>query len=502
MKNISMTTKQIKINEEPIAIQYSPEPKQRVKIAPPPSPSRFVKGEFRESDYESDYDSKTQSIWRPISAQSDKAYKSVTPNLYQTPQNFSSQFKTPPPPSAFETPLQFSTGPPSRPKFEPIEKVQVHQTKKVEQKQKVFKPTPVTPAKSSVNNYLENSSQQSNQTKSYYYTTGPQATTTYYTAVAGQPVHNAIAHETSNTMHMKESTETSHRVVNVTQTRRVISLDGNKKEEKLEPFPYSPDAQLYHQRTRVPPPPTPTKFVRGEFRESDYDSEIEGTKIRPVWTPNPSDNEDLYYRRVRPPSSRSSSVPRSYERVMTPMEFDTGPVIMPTKIKVDSPSLKNPQQYFTSALYRDQTKTQTLDRTTSKKYQTQNVTRDDINVQTRYAPQPTIVDHASQQINSMNSAFKNKAQQFMKEVITDVNQKQQKPILKKANSVNESGSGAQAYREESRVSQYGKSILLNFPFWFLSLFCLPILLLMENLNRILVLEKKIKIFPLPFFVFI
>lgn len=460
MKNISMTTKQIKINEEPIAVQYSSEPKQSVKIAPPPSPSRFVKGEFRESDYESDYDAKIHSMWRPNSAQSDKAYKPVTPvTSFQTPQNFSSQFRTPPPPSAFEIPMQYATGPPSRPKFEPIEKVQVHQTKKVEQKQKVFKPTPVTPAKSSFNNYSENSSQQSDQTKSYYYTSTPQKSTTYYTAVAGQPVHNAIAHETSNTMHMKESTEQSHRVVNITQTRRVISLDGSKKEEKLEPFPYQPNSQTYYQKQRVPPPPTPTKFVPGEFRESDYDSDIEGVRIRPVWTPNPSDSEDIHYRRVQPPSNRSSSVPRSYERVMTPMEFDTAPVMMPTKIKVDSPSLKTPQQYFTSSLYKDQTQTQTLDRSVNKNYQSQNVTRDDINVQTRYAPPQNLVDHASHQINNMNSTFKTKAHQFMRDVITDVNQKQQKPILKRPNSVNE-GSGAQAYSEESRASQYGE--LLSF----------------------------------------
>lgn len=466
-----MTTKQIKINEEPIMIQYEAEP--RVKIQPVPSPVRFVKSEYRESDYESDYEAKIKPIWRPSSAQSDKVYKPVTPNLPQTPHNFSSQFKTPPPPSSFETPTQFS-GPPSRPKFEPIEKTQV------QQKQKVFKPTPMTPAKSTFNNYMENSSQQSsNQTKSYYYTQSgsqpehqqqfvPQAATTYYTATASQPVHNAIAHETSNTMHMKESTEKSHRVVNITQTRRVISLDGSKKEEKLEPFPYSPETPIYQQRTRVPPPPTPTRFVPGEFRESDYDSELDSARIRPVWTPNPSDNEDLHYRHVRPPSSRSSSVPRSYERVMTPMEFDTAPVMMPTKIKVESPSLKTPQQYFTSALYRDQNqKTQTLDRSSTKKYQTQNVTRDDIGH--RYAP---MVDHASHQINNMNSAFKNKAQQFVKEVITD---RQHKPILKRPNSVNE-GSGAQAYREESRVSQYGElpksifhQLLFLFFVWFLPL---------------------------------
>lgn len=457
MKNISMTTKQIKINEEPISIRYSAEPQQNIRTQPAPSPSKFVKSEF--SDYESDYEAKIQPMWRPNSAQT---YKPVTPILSnQTPQNFSSQFKTPPPPSVFETPLQYS-GPPSRPKFEPIEKVQVHQTKKVEQKQqRVFKPTPVTPARNNFNNVTENSSHQSNESKSYYYNAGPQ-TTTYYTAVAGQPVHNAIAHETSNTMHMKESTETSHRVVNMTQTRRVISLDGSKKEEKLEPFPFTPvQSQGYMRPTRVPPPPTPTKFVPGEFRESDYDSELEGAKIRPVWTPNQSDNEGLHFRHVRPPSSRSSSVPRSYERVMTPMEFDTGPVIMPTKIKIDSPSLKTPQQFFTSSMY----KTQTLDRSSVKKQQSHNVTRDDINIQTRYAPQPTLVDHASHQINNMNTAFKSKAQQFMTDVITD--QKQQKPILKRPNSVNE-GSAPQAYREESRVSQYGKFNYFPYIFVFFS----------------------------------
>lgn len=469
-----MTSKQIKFNEETMLEQmpYTAEPVQmRAKVPPPPSPSRFVKGEFRGSDYESDYDGKVQQMWRASSVQSDRGYKSVNPNLTQSHQKYpSNDFQSPPPPSAFDQIPQYS-GPP-RPKFEPIEKpkqMQQQTTKKVEvNQQKVFKPTPVKN-----NNVVENSSQSSNQSsnqsKSYYFTSGPQ-TTTYYTGVAGQPVHNAIAHETSNTMHMKESSEKSHRVVNITQTRRVISLDNSKEEAKLEPFPYaaSPDNRGYRQR--VPPPPTPTKFVPGEFRESDYDSELEGTRIRSVWTPNQSDNDDLHYRRVRPPSqnSRSSSVPRSYERVMTPMEFDTQPVKMPTRIRIESPSTKNPQQYFTSSLYRDQiqTKTQTLDRSSTKKYQSSNVTRDDIDVQTRYAPQPTMIDHASNQINSMNNQFKTKAHQFMKDVIIDQN-KSQKPILKKANSVSES-SNPQAYRNESRVSEYGK--FPSFPQYF-PIFC-------------------------------
>ncbi|XP_070494833.1 titin isoform X6 [Chironomus tepperi] len=432
MKNISMTSKQIKINEEPITIQPVTQT----------STSHYTSHKSEQS-YESE--SKYQQTWRPSS---EHCYKPVTPNLPQTPQHFSSHImQSPPAPSAFETPLQY-TGT-ARPKFEPIDKpIPIQHVKKVEQKQpKVFKPTPVTPAYNAYSNHLENSSQQSNQTKSYYYTTSaPQSTTkTYYTAVAGQPVHNAIAHETSNTMHMKESTEQSHRVVNITQTRRVISLDGPKKEEeKLEPFPFSPEPGTYYQKPRVPPPPTPTKFIRGEFRESDYDSDLENARIRPIWTPSQQHAHDnLQYRPVRPPSSRSSSVPpstRHYDRVKTPMEFDTEPVIMPTRIKIESPSLKTPQQYFSSSLYRDQIK--------EKKIPI--VTRDDIGIQ-----KSSFNDHAS----TMNAAFKTKAHQFMKDVMVEQQQqqqKQQKPILKKAGSVGAGdGQGSQAYREESRVSQYG-----------------------------------------------
>lgn len=423
MKNISMTSKQIKFNEESMPIN-------------------------RHSD--ADIETKIQPMWRPSS---EHCYKPVTPNLPPSPQHFGiNQMQQPPAPLIFDTQPQYQP----RPKFEPIDKP-LQQAKKIEPKiLPVYKPTPVTPGKNAYSNFLENSSQQSsNQTKSYYYsTTGPQNTTTYYTGVAGPPVHNAVAHETSNTIHMKESSEQSHRVVNITQTRRVIALD-KKDEEKLEPFPFSAQPEVNYQKQKVPLPPTPTKFVPGEFRESDYESEIEGSRIRPVWTPtgHHSESDEPHYRRVRPPSSRSSSVPpssRGFERVMTPMEFDRGPVVMPTKIKIESPKLKTPQQYFASPLYQDHTKSITPD---FKKQP--NVTRDDIGIQTNYgAPQTAFVDHAT----TLNTAFKSKAHQFMKDVMGD-QQKQQKPILKKANSTGDQG-GSQAYREESRVSQYGKSSIL------------------------------------------
>jgi hypothetical protein len=202
----------------------------------------------------------------------------------------------------------------------------------------------------------------------------------------------------------------------------------------------------------VPPPPTPTKFVPGEFKESDYDSEIENTRIRPVWTPNPSDSDEPHYRRVRPPSqqSRSSSLPRSYERVLTPMEFDTHPVQMPSKIKIQSPSLKTPQQYFNSPLYRDQSsKTQTLDRHVTKKTTTTQPyrTTDDISIRNTGT---SVVESATSQMKTINKSIQSKAHQFMDDLMRDVKQPK-KPALNKAVSVNE----PQAYRNETRVSQYG-----------------------------------------------
>lgn len=237
----------------------------------------------------------------------------TTCGISHTPINFTSQFRSPA--------EQLNTDS-ARPKFEPIQKINV---KQAENKQTVFKPTPVTPAKSAFSSYSENSNQKSNQSKSYYYatSTGPRTSQThFYTAVSGKPVHNAIATETSNAIHMKEMTENSHRVVNISNTQRIVSLEPTQHSQLvgLEPFPYVPDSVNFKKSQRVPPPPTPTKFTPGEFRDSDYDNELENSRIRPIWTPSGEMNEK-HYRKVRPPSNRSASLPRSYERVMTPMEF-------------------------------------------------------------------------------------------------------------------------------------------------------------------------------------
>lgn len=69
----------------------------------------------------------------------------------------------------------------------------------------------------------------------------------------------------------------------------------------LEPFPFKPDPPK-PKPAKCPPPPTPTKFVICPFTgggyESDYDS-----RISVKWRPYESDNEDMGYRKVNPPST-------------------------------------------------------------------------------------------------------------------------------------------------------------------------------------------------------
>lgn len=53
------------------------------KVTPPcASPSKFAKGEFRESDYESDYDGRIPPLWKPRSYESDdQTFRSVKPTF-------------------------------------------------------------------------------------------------------------------------------------------------------------------------------------------------------------------------------------------------------------------------------------------------------------------------------------------------------------------------------------------------------------------------------------
>lgn len=131
----------------------------------------------------------------------------------------------------------------------------------------------------------------------------------FYEAHTSVPFTNAVGTETKKTVKMDESTENSRRIVTVEQTSRVIKFGDQKQQTNY----------------RVP---VPKKFVQGQFRESDYESDVDSGRIRAKWTPADSDTEEPYYRKVQPPATKSprlSSTPIRQTRVVSPMEFDSGP---------------------------------------------------------------------------------------------------------------------------------------------------------------------------------
>lgn len=140
----------------------------------------------------------------------------------------------------------------------------------------------------------------------------------FYEAHTSMPFTNAMGTETKKTVRMDESTENARRIVTVEQTSRIIKFgDTNttpiQKEQKTNYYV-----------------PKPKKFVQGQFRESDYESDIDSSRIRPKWAPADSDTEELYYRKVQPPaerSPRSLSAPSKQSHIASPMEFDIGPPI-------------------------------------------------------------------------------------------------------------------------------------------------------------------------------
>ena len=115
------------------------------------------------------------------------------------------------------------------------------------------------------------------------------------------------------------------------------------RQQPLEPFPFVPDPP---QARKVHSPMSfvkPSKFIpAGYSRESDYESDYDGAKIRPRWTPAGSDAEyEPAYRKVQPPSSAgNSSIQRaSGARTPTPPSvFDQPPIFQGPPRPVISPT--------------------------------------------------------------------------------------------------------------------------------------------------------------------
>ncbi|XP_065160451.1 titin-like isoform X4 [Atheta coriaria] len=380
---------------EPFPFKPDP-PVQRVKVPPPPSPSKFVKGEFRESDYESDYDGRLSTSWH---LGQEKHFKPVRPVLTPTlkPQRTE---RLPTPPNEFENPSKVEM--PTKPKFEPIEK-----HKKSVKLEEIIKPIPkptptskfiirppvtdIVPATPRVQEKII--ILQPGTPPELVYTPGPK-TTQYYRSTTSAPYHNAVQTETSNIMNFNESTENSHRTVSLQQTTKVIKFGESSKKSVT---------------------PVPSKFIPGDYRESDYESEVDSVKIQSKWTPT-GKSGDSYYRRVKAPTFvRASSVPSSRDHVKTPMEYDTQPPFIPQATADKTVQISNMRGI------------------------SQNITKQ------------TASKIASEHMSNMTQTFKSKAHKFASDIMDDVNKtKVQKPILRSKDD-----SDAQVYREESRAAQYG-----------------------------------------------
>ncbi|XP_070135967.1 uncharacterized protein [Drosophila bipectinata] len=440
--------------------------------SPVPAQRKTPAAEF--SDYSSEIDERFRSVSRANESDAEiKGYRVVfpptpTPRTNLAPAN---GHKSPvvvvtPSPMEFE-PTPPEVGSYARPKFEPIGGKEIRHEIRTEtsskqskfgqqQSQPVFKPKPVA-AK-----FIAATQQQNQQP--------PQATarpTMYYNAVAGAPMHLAkVATETKNVMQMHESTESSQRVVNMQQTKRVIHFDRPNQQDQtvLEPFPYSPAASRTPSRqSHLPPPATPTKFIPGEFRESDYESEVEGARIQPLWSPY-GDGLTKGYRRVAAPQTagRSCSLPRTYERVLSPMEFDRGPE-MPSKIHVDVNTLRKEQRGGSTVT--TQHRTQSLNRNSTMRQQHQQQQQQSMDQIDRAGTLPrygynSLQQQAENQGRRLGSTFLQKSHQFVEDVSRDLRSSSTttnggiRQGFRRAPSEG-SNQQPQAFRDESRVSQYG-----------------------------------------------
>ncbi|KAJ9596374.1 hypothetical protein L9F63_012602, partial [Diploptera punctata] len=402
---VTQVQREEKLEPFPFKVEFTQSAPKRVVGPPPPSPSKFIKGDFRESDYESDYDGRIPVKWRPCDSDADEpSYKPVRPIL--TPggsriQSRASEGRTPTPPTEFDNPPQF--GGPPRPKFQPIEKpVKLDDVLKTPEKpQKVFKPTPVTPKRHSPIEMIV-ATPAVKEPEIILKPGSPPELGYVPPPTKSSPFPNATQMETSKVMKFAESTEHSHRVVSVQQTTRVIKFGDKEKEPvaepKLEPFPFKP-GQERPRRKSGPPPTTPKKFIPGEFRESDYESDVE----------NPS---------MQAPS---------------PMEFDT----KPKRLK----RVEEMRRRFSD------TTTSSIQKKT---------------IATKKPPEfgfvPAATSYvASKHMNEMTNTFKSKAQQFVDDIITDVKTVRENGHvdMSKAPPSGTDENDPQAYREESRIAEYG-----------------------------------------------
>lgn len=123
----------------------------------------------------------------------------------------------------------------------------------------------------------------------------------------------------------------------------------------LEPFPFKPDPTRSEKKKPGVLVRKPGKFVRGESRESDYESDLEGARITPRWVPPGSDTDDTAsYKKVKPKLasdgertswavSKEPTPPTQFE-IPAEVEGPPRPKVLPLEPEVVTPILEEQRQ--------------------------------------------------------------------------------------------------------------------------------------------------------------
>lgn len=333
------------IQLEPFPFEVRPERLRKPKGDPPPTPKKFVPGEFRESDYDSEFDGKVKPKWTPSGDEETQnvSFSRVEPVLHH--RESQSKERTPTPPSKFDHPPKFE-GPP-RPKVEfPDSESEVEQAPKPAvhirpRIKRVLKTTQTAPAPP-VPQREASPVLQPEPVAEEGYIPPPPPPVSYQS--------DSVGLESTKITTISDTSQFHRRFITQQHTTRVFKLSDVKvaapppqtetvvSEKKItrEPLPMAVDAPppealpftpipKKSRKERVIPLAKPSKFSKGDFRESDYESE-DDSKIRPKWQPVDSDVDEPSYTKVQPPTPAERSRVRSLERPPAPpSEFDVPP---------------------------------------------------------------------------------------------------------------------------------------------------------------------------------
>uniref|UniRef100_A0A0A9W5X2 Uncharacterized protein n=1 Tax=Lygus hesperus TaxID=30085 RepID=A0A0A9W5X2_LYGHE len=155
------------------------------------------------------------------------------------------------------------------------------------------------------------------------------------------PLKRESSVESQKSIHMEKSLITTNKV-----ERRANSFcdESFKSFPVLEPFPFKPE-QGSPSPVKCSTLPRPSKFKK-QCTESDYESDLEGSRIKPRWTPIHSDTEDPHYRKVKPPSSSGQPKRAQSEQPEAPPPslYSSPPVTFSTRVTSSSESFMQSKQ--------------------------------------------------------------------------------------------------------------------------------------------------------------